>query len=74
MTTKERAKCGKRAGLVGVLCNFLSGVGMISVGAVSGSVAMIAEGIYNLTNGFFVGEILAGIISTVLEECEKNTH
>ena len=74
MTTKERAKCGKRAGLVGVLCNFLSGVGMISVGAVSGSVAMIAEGIHNLTDVFSGAVIFAGFRLTELEAHEKHPH
>ena len=74
MTVKERAKYGKRAGLVGVFCNLLSGIGMICIGAVSGSVAMIAEGIHNLTDVFSGAVIFTGFKLTELEAHEKHPH
>ena len=74
MTIKERAKYGKRAGLVGIFCNLLSGLGMVCIGAVSGSVAMIAEGIHNLTDVFSGAVIFTGFKLTELEAHDKHPH
>ena len=45
-----RAAIGKLAGVVGILCNVLLFLGKVIVGIVSGSVAIIADGVNNLSD------------------------
>lgn len=45
-----RSAIGKLAGVVGILCNFLLFLGKVLVGIFSGSVAIIADGVNNLSD------------------------
>jgi cation diffusion facilitator family transporter len=74
MSTEERAKYGKLAGLIGIVCNFLSGIGMIVFGTLSGSVAMITEGIHNLTDVFSGAAIFTGFKLTELKAHDIHPH
>ena len=48
---KQRAAIGKRAGLVGLLCNFLWAGGKLAVGTLAASMAIFADGLNNLSDG-----------------------
>ena len=48
---KQRAAIGKRAGLVGLLCNFLLAGGKLAVGTLAASMAIFADGLNNLSDG-----------------------
>ena len=48
---KQRAAIGKRAGLVGLLCNFLLAGGKLAVGSLAASMAIFADGLNNLSDG-----------------------
>ncbi len=48
---KQRAAIGKRAGLVGLLCNFLLAGGKLVVGTLAASMAIFADGLNNLSDG-----------------------
>ena len=45
-----RAKCGRRAGILGIVLNTLLAAGKIAVGAVSGAISVTADGLNNLTD------------------------
>jgi cation diffusion facilitator family transporter len=45
-----RSACGRLAGLVGIVCNLLLVAGKLTVGSVSGSVSIIADGLNNLSD------------------------
>lgn len=45
-----RARCGKRAGLLGIVLNTLLAGGKIAVGALSGAISVLADGLNNLTD------------------------
>ena len=49
-TPAAREKCGKRAGLLGILLNILLAAAKIAFGAVSGAVSVLADGMNNLTD------------------------
>lgn len=49
--TKQRAAMGKRAGLIGLLCNFLLAGGKLAVGTLAASMAIFADGLNNLSDG-----------------------
>ena len=49
--TKQRAAIGKRAGLVGLLCNFLLAGSKLAVGTLASSMAIFADGLNNLSDG-----------------------
>lgn len=46
----ERTKIGKRSGAVGVICNLLLSVSKISVGLLVGSMAIVGDGLNNLSD------------------------
>lgn len=48
---KQRAAIGKRAGVVGLLCNFLLAGGKLAVGTLASSMAIFADGLNNLSDG-----------------------
>ncbi len=48
---EQRQRCGERAGLVGVVLNILLATGKCGVGLLTGSIAVIADGINNLSDG-----------------------
>ena len=48
---KQRAAIGKRAGLIGLLCNFLLAGGKLAVGTLASSMAIFADGLNNLSDG-----------------------
>ena len=45
-----RAKCGRTAGILGIVLNTLLAAGKIAVGAVSGAISVTADGLNNLTD------------------------
>lgn len=45
-----RARCGKRAGLLGIVLNTLLAGGKIAVGILSGAISVLADGLNNLTD------------------------
>ena len=45
-----RARCGKRAGLLGIILNTLLAGGKIAVGILSGAISVLADGLNNLTD------------------------
>ena len=45
-----RIRIGKRAGLMGIVCNTLLSAGKILMGALSGSASVTVDGINNLTD------------------------
>ncbi len=47
---KIRTRCGRLSGIVGILCNFLLFAGKLAIGILSGSVAITADGVNNLTD------------------------
>ena len=47
---KVRAQVGWLSGIVGIVCNILLFLGKLTVGAISGSVAIIADAINNLSD------------------------
>jgi cation diffusion facilitator family transporter len=49
--SKQRAAIGKRAGLIGLLCNFLLAGGKLAVGTLAASMAIFADGLNNLSDG-----------------------
>ncbi len=49
--SKQRAAIGKRAGLVGLLCNFLLAGSKLAVGTLAASMAIFADGLNNLSDG-----------------------
>ena len=49
-TPAAREKCGKRAGLLGILLNILLAAAKIAFGAVSGAVSVLTDGMNNLTD------------------------
>lgn len=47
---KIRTRCGRLSGMVGILCNLLLFAGKLAIGTLSGSVAITADGVNNLTD------------------------
>lgn len=45
-----RAKCGRNAGILGIVLNTLLAAGKIAVGAISGAISVTADGLNNLTD------------------------
>ena len=45
-----RAQCGRRAGLVGIVCNLLLFAGKLAVGILSGSVSVTGDAVNNLSD------------------------
>ena len=45
-----RARCGRRAGFLGIVLNTLLAAGKIAVGAISGAISVLADGLNNLTD------------------------
>ncbi len=45
-----RARCGRRAGILGIFLNTLLAAGKITIGAVSGAISVLADGLNNLTD------------------------
>ena len=57
---ENRAQVGKRAGLVGILCNFILAIGKLLIGTLSSSVSIVADGINNLSDAAASGITLIG--------------
>ena len=47
---KVRESCGKKAGVLGIILNTLLATGKIVIGAISGAVSVLADGLNNLTD------------------------
>ena len=47
---KDRAKIGKRSGIVGIVCNLLLFAGKFLAGTLAGSVSVTADAMNNLTD------------------------
>ncbi len=45
-----RTRCGRRAGLVGIVCNLLLFVGKLTIGLLSGSVSITGDAVNNLSD------------------------
>lgn len=60
MNNAERARWGRRAGLVGILCNALLCAGKFAAGAMSGSMSIMADAVNNLSDAASSAVSLAG--------------
>lgn len=59
-TNFSRSKIGKQAGTIGFLCNLLLATGKIATGSIFSSVAVLADGINNLSDAAASGITLLG--------------
>lgn len=60
MKNHERTQIGKRSGIVGVICNLLLSVSKISVGVFTGSMAIVGDGLNNLSDAASAAVTLLG--------------